>query len=193
MPSPSTAYATDYSKPSGPGKQFTTKWKMVFASKLKALEIESPNTRELMTKSQRAILKIHAFLASNCPLGQGSIYPQSGSNASTQATSHASQPITVHTTHPISYQFTHPHSHQMTHQLDQYPGGSVEYSQGHMPNSSKWSNAPAGWMTGALQQTSTIESMTKNTRKSTQKSIGSSWMPLLLSKIIPYVNNASKH
>jgi hypothetical protein len=49
-------------------------------------------------------------------------------------------------------------------------------------------------MTGALQQTSsTIVNTMKNIRKLTQKSTDSSWMPLLLSKIVPYVNNISKH
>jgi hypothetical protein len=35
--------------------------------------------------------------------------------------------------------------------------------------------------------------MMMNTTKSTQKSTNSSWMPLPLSKIMPYVNSDSKH
>jgi hypothetical protein len=48
-------------------------------------------------------------------------------------------------------------------------------------------------MIGALLQTSsTTESTMKSIRKFMQKSTGSSWMPPLLSKIVPYVNNALK-
>jgi hypothetical protein len=48
-------------------------------------------------------------------------------------------------------------------------------------------------MTGVLQLTSsTTTSMTKNTRKSIQKSTSSSWISLLLSKVMPYVNSSLK-
>jgi hypothetical protein len=49
------------------------------------------------------------------------------------------------------------------------------------------------WTIGELQQTSfNTKNMTKNIRKSMQKPTGSSWMPPLLSKIVPYVSNASR-
>jgi hypothetical protein len=52
----------------------------------------------------------------------------------------------------------------------------------------------AKWMTGELPQiSSNTESTKMDIRKSMQESIGSSWTPLLLSKIMPYANNASRH
>jgi hypothetical protein len=49
-------------------------------------------------------------------------------------------------------------------------------------------------MTGELLLTSsTTMNMMKNTRKSTQKSIDSSWTPLLLSKIMPCASSDSRH
>jgi Neuraminidase (sialidase) len=49
-------------------------------------------------------------------------------------------------------------------------------------------------MTGVSQPiSSTTENMMKSTRKSVQKSTGSSWTSPPLSKIVPYVNNGSKH
>jgi hypothetical protein len=74
-------------------------------------------------------------------------------------------------------------------QLDLFCGGSIESSLGHMPSSFTWLSVLAKWTTGELQQpSSNIVSTIKNTRKSMQKSTGSSWMPLLLSKIIPCVS-----
>jgi hypothetical protein len=88
----------------------------------------------------------------------------------------------------------HPCYHQMICQLDLFCDGSAGSSPGHMPNSFKWLNVHTKWMTGvSLLTSSTIESMTKNIRKSMQKSTGSSWMPPLLSKIMPCVNSGLEH
>jgi hypothetical protein len=147
-----------------------------------------------MTKNLKGILKTCTSPALSCPLGQDSICQQNGSSALTMVTSHASQPMMVQGTHLTLSQSMPLLSHQMTHQPDCSPAGSMGCLQGLTPSFSKWSNALAGWMTGALQLTSsTTKSMMKSTRKSMQKFTGSSWTPLLLSKIVPYVNSALKH
>jgi hypothetical protein len=125
---------------------------------------------------------------------QGSTSQLNGSNNLTQVTSPASQPTMAHETHPTLFPSMLPLSCQMTHQPDQYPTGSVECSQALMPSAINWLNLLTKWMIGALPLTSSgTKSTMKNIRKSMQKSTGSSWTPLLLSKIMPYVNNTSKH
>jgi hypothetical protein len=90
-------------------------------------------------------------------------------------------------TSPLSY-------HQMIHQLNLFHDGSAESSLGCMPNSYKWLNVHEKWMIGASLLTSSITaSMMKNTRKFMQKFTGSSWMPLLLSKIVPCLSKGSRH
>jgi hypothetical protein len=147
-----------------------------------------------MTKNLKGILKTCVSPTLNCPLEQDSTFLPNGSSNLTVATSLASQPTTDCKMLPISSPSTPPLSHQMTHQLDQSPSGSAGCLQGLMLSSSSWLNALDKWTIGALLQTSSTTANTmKNIRKSMQKSTGSSWMSLLLSKIVPYVNNALKH
>jgi hypothetical protein len=97
---------------------------------------------------------------------------------------------TLHTLFPSM----HPCFHQTICQLDLFCDSSMELSLGHMPSSSTWLNVHASLMTGALLLTSsTTESMMKNSTLLMQKSKGSSWMPPLLSKIVPCMSNSLKH
>jgi hypothetical protein len=183
----------DSSKPSEPVKWPTMKWKTDLVSSCKDLEIKLPNTNKHTTRDLKGILKTPTSPTSSCPLRQDSIYPQNGLSNSTMATSPVSWPMMAHVTHPILSQSMHPLSHQMTHQLDWFPAGSMGCLKALMPSFSKWLSALAEWTTGALPQTSSAtENTTRNIRKSIQKSIDSSWMPPLLSKIVPYVNNVLK-
>jgi hypothetical protein len=110
------------------------------------------------------------------------------------ALSPAIQPMMAHETLCTLYPSTHPHYHQMICQLDLFCNGSTEFSLGCMPNSSTWLSVHTKWTIGASWPTSsTTENMMKNIRKSMQKSTGSSWMPLLLSKIMPCASRGSKH
>jgi hypothetical protein len=163
-------------------------------SNCKDLEIKLPNTSRLMTKNLKGILKTCVSPTLKYQSVQGSTSQLNGSSNSTLAISSATQPMMAHVTHPTSSQSTLPLSRQMTHQPDQYPTGSAGCSWDPMPNSTNWLNTLTKWMTGELLPTSfDTKNTMKNTRKSTQKSISSSWTPPLLSKIVPYVNNASRH
>jgi hypothetical protein len=147
-----------------------------------------------MIKSQRATLKTPNSLTSRSPSEWGSIYPSNGSNNLTTVTSPATWLMMACEALHTLYPFTHPHYPQMIHQLDLFHSGSAESSPGHMPSSCKWLNAHINWMIGASPLTPSITTnMTKNIRKSMQKSTGSSWMPLLLSKIMPCASSGSKH
>jgi hypothetical protein len=152
------------------------------------------STKHWDTFVSHCILKTHVSPTLSCPLGQASTSQPSGSSDLTMETSPAFQPIMDQGMCLTSSLFTLPLSHQMTHQLDQSPAGSVGCLQALMPSFSRWLSVLSEWMIGELWLTSfTTVNMTKNTRKSTQKFIASSWMPPLLSKIMPYASNALKH
>jgi hypothetical protein len=147
-----------------------------------------------MIKSQKDMLRTHGSLISRSPLEWGSTCQSNGLKGLTMAISPATWLMmaceTLHTLYPSM----HPCYHQMICQLDLFCGGSVASSLDHMPSSYKWLRVHGKWMIGESQLTSsdTVSTM-KNTRKSTQKFTNSSWMPLLLSKIVPYVSNGLKH
>jgi hypothetical protein len=193
-PSPYETYVKNYSKLSDSVKQLITKWKTILVSRCEGWGTRCWNTSEPMIKSPRAILQTPNSLTSKSPSVWGFTYPSNGSNNSTTATSPAIQLMMACKTLHTSYPSTHPHYPQMICQLDLFHSGSMESSPGHTPSSCTWLNVHAKWTTRALLLTSSITTnMMKNIRKSMQKSIGSSWMPPPLSKIMPCVSSSSKH
>jgi hypothetical protein len=170
------------------------KWKTDLVTSCKDLEIKSPNTNKHTNRNLKGILKTPGSPTSSCPSGQASISQPNGSNNLTMETSHASQPTTDQETPLTSFLFTCPLSHQMTHHLNPYLIGSEGCLQDLMPNFCKQLNAQGAWMTGeSLPTSSATASTMKNTRKSMQKSVDSSWTPPLLSKIVPYASSDLRH
>jgi hypothetical protein len=123
---------------------------------------------------------------SKFPLVRDSTYWSSGSSDSMMAILPATQLMMACKTLYTSCPSMHPHYPQMICQLDLFCDGSAGSLPDCTLNSYKWLNMCGRWMIGESQPTSSnTVNTTKNTRKSTQKFISSSWMPLLLSKIMP--------
>jgi hypothetical protein len=142
----------------------------------------------------KGILKTPGSQTSSCPLGQASTSQPNGSSDSTVATSHASPPMMGQKTPLTSSLFMCPLSHQTTHHPDPYLIGSKGCLQDLMPTFCNWLNVQGAWKTGALWPTSSnTENMMMNTTLSMQKYTNSSWISLLLGKIVPCVNNDSRH
>jgi hypothetical protein len=120
------------------------------------------------------------------PIRAGFYLPVKWSSILTLAISPATWLMMAHEILCTSCPSTHPHYPQVICQLDHFHTGSGASLLACTPNSCKWLNVWERWMIGELPPTSfATENMMKSIRKLTRKSTNSSWMPPLLSKIMP--------
>jgi hypothetical protein len=170
-------------------KQLIEKWKTILASRYVGWGTRWQNTNEPTTRNPKDTSRTHGSHTSKSQSGLDSTYQSNGSNISTLATSPAIWLMTARETLCTSYPSMHPCYPQMICQLDLFHDGSGVSSPAHTPNSCKWLKVHRKWTIGELLPTSfNTKNTTKSTRKSIQKSTSSSWMPPLLSKIVPCVS-----